>query len=65
MVILSGDCNKKVLTPVISVKEMLKKHFGAILSFKIFAKISDDKIPLVLTFQPFNYKVSDVIRRDF
>ena len=29
------------------------------------AKISDDKIPLVLTFHPFNYKVRDVISRNF
>ena len=28
-------------------------------------KISDDKIPLVLTFYPFNYKVRDVISRNF
>ena len=28
-------------------------------------KISDDKIPLVLTFHPFNYKVRDVISRNF
>ena len=29
------------------------------------AKISDDKIPLVLTFHPFSYKVRDVISRNF
>ena len=29
------------------------------------AKISDDKIPLVLTFHPFNYKVREVINRNF
>ena len=29
------------------------------------AKISDVKIPLVLTFHPFNYKVRDVIRHNF
>ena len=29
------------------------------------AKISDDKIPLVLTFHSFNYKVRDVISRNF
>ena len=29
------------------------------------AKISDDKIPLVLTFHLFNYKVRDVISRNF
>ena len=29
------------------------------------AKISDDKIPLVLTFHPFNYKVRDVVSRNF
>ena len=29
------------------------------------AKISDDKIPLVLTFHPLNYKVRDVISRNF
>ena len=29
------------------------------------AKISDDKIPLVLTFHPFNYKVREVISRNF
>ena len=29
------------------------------------AKISDDNIPLVLTFHPFNYKVRDVISRNF
>ena len=29
------------------------------------AKISDDKIPLVLTFHPLNYKVKDVISRNF
>ena len=29
------------------------------------AKISDDEIPLVLTFHPFNYKVRDVISRNF
>ena len=29
------------------------------------AKVSDDKIPLVLTFHPFNYKVRDVISRNF
>ena len=28
-------------------------------------KISDDKIPLVLTFHPFNYKVRDIISRNF
>ena len=31
----------------------------------LLAKISDDKIPLVLTFHPFNYKVRDVISRNF
>ena len=31
----------------------------------LLAKISDDKIPLVLTFHPFNYKVRDVISRSF
>ena len=30
-----------------------------------FAKISDYKIPLVLTFHPFNYKVRDIISRNF
>ena len=29
------------------------------------AKISDEKIPLVLTFHPFNYKVRDVNNRNF
>ena len=29
------------------------------------AKISDDKIPLLVTFHPFNYKVRDVISRNF
>ena len=29
------------------------------------AKISDDKIPLVLTFHPFTYKVRDIIIRNF
>ena len=29
------------------------------------AKISDDKIPSVLTFNLFNYRVSDIIRRNF
>ena len=29
------------------------------------AKISDDKIPLVLTFHPFDYKVREVISRNF
>ena len=29
------------------------------------AKISDDKIPLVLTFHPFNYKVKEVVSRNF
>ena len=29
------------------------------------AKISDDNIPLVLTFHPFNYKVRDVNSRNF
>ena len=32
---------------------------------KIHMYISDDKIPLVLTFHPFNYKVRDVISRNF
>ena len=27
--------------------------------------VSEDKIPLVLTFHPFNYKVRDIIRRNF
>ena len=29
------------------------------------AKISDDKIPLVLIFHPFNYKVRNIISRNF
>ena len=29
------------------------------------AKIADDKTPLILTFHPFNYKVRDVISRNF
>ena len=29
------------------------------------AKLSDDKVPLVLTFHPFNYKVKEVVSRNF
>ena len=36
-----------------------------LLNYALLAKISDDKIPLVLTFHPFNYTVRDVISRNF